>query len=1030
MLRYDRRGYGRRRRTPARSASASRSPTSSALLDGRPAVVFGHSYGGNVALALADRHPELVQRRRRVRDAAVVARLVAGHDGRRRRARHPRRPGRRRRALHAPADRRRALAPAAAGDPRAPGAPRAWRWSASSPTCGRHAPWDPARDRRAGRGDPRHARRGRTTRMSTRYLARCCADCRVVDDRRRPPLRAEHPSRRGRRRDRRARQSSGDATVTSRPKNVHVVSSTAPAASVPTTCSAHVLNVRPLRPHDDAERGEDGEREQLGDDRLDEPRQRRPRSRRRPRRRRARPSRTVVERQRRAPRDDGTGRGAAPVRVPSLAMTDERPIAMSDGLPSTVLPPPTPTRAGRAGRGAGARRATTAATPSPRSRPATRASSTPGRSSATSAATTSSATPTTASATTAGSTPCGPTAGAARATCAGRSRRTGGSCASLAGLGAMAAAIGEHDEAERIATFLAQLDPRRRRLADAVTARCAVLCGGAQPADGHRQGVRRGRRCGRWPSGSRGARGGRVRARSCFVGGDTALLARFGRPVHADRWPGEGPAGGVLTALRGGRRRRRVAACDLPLLDRAAAVGALIAAGAEPTSTSSSPATDRLAAGARAGGRRRRGRVIERLWADGRRSLHELVAGLRVGRRSPSTPSALRNVNTAADLSEAEALLGTLARGRSEIDVDELAERLPERRPADRRPRARRVHRRARARARSRSRWPRVPDHLDAVRRRRPDVRDLPAPAAAAGGRASSSRPRASTASRRSTSTGGTQGVDRVRARRRSAETGPRDRELPLGRPPRAELDDLIDALVGAAALRPRHRVPPREDVLPAARPGPVRLARRPGARRPAGRRPGAAATGCSPARRSPSPTPPSRTSTCSPTPSARCPTHLFDTQVAAGFVGYGTPSLSSLLQGELGVTPAKGDRLTDWLRRPLTEAQCEYAAADVASLLELHDRLVAELTRLGRLAWAEEACEELRTRPTGADRPGHGVAQAEGRPLAAVEGAGGGPGGGGVARAGGRGDRHAGPPGAPRPGDPRHLPAPADDDR
>ena len=99
-------------------------------------------------------------------------------------------------------------------------------------------------------------------------------------------------------------------------------------------------------------------------------------------------------------------------------------------------------------------------------------------------------------------------------------------------------------------------------------------------------------------------------------------------------------------------------------------------------------------------------------------------------------------------------------------------------------------------------------------------------------------------------------------------------------------------------------------------------------------------------------------------------PAHLFDTQVAAGFVGYGTPSLVSLLQGELGITPAKGDRLTDWLRRPLTEAQQAYAAADVASLLELQDRLVAELTSLGRLGWAEEACEELRTRPTGAIDP------------------------------------------------------------
>ena len=41
-------------------------------------------------------------------------------------------------------------------------------------------------------------------------------------------------------------------------------------------------------------------------------------------------------------------------------------------------------------------------------------------------------------------------------------------------------------------------------------------------------------------------------------------------------------------------------------------------------------------------------------------------------------------------------------------------------------------------------------------------------------------------------------------------------------------------------------------------------------------------------------------------------PRRMFDTQIAGGFVGYGTPSLVSLLQGELSITPAKGDRLTD----------------------------------------------------------------------------------------------------------------------
>ncbi|MGD9995840.1 MAG: ribonuclease D [Ilumatobacteraceae bacterium] len=99
-------------------------------------------------------------------------------------------------------------------------------------------------------------------------------------------------------------------------------------------------------------------------------------------------------------------------------------------------------------------------------------------------------------------------------------------------------------------------------------------------------------------------------------------------------------------------------------------------------------------------------------------------------------------------------------------------------------------------------------------------------------------------------------------------------------------------------------------------------------------------------------------------------PERLFDTQLAAGFTGYSTPSLLSLLQSELSVVASKGDRLTDWLRRPLTPEQQDYAAGDVAHLLELHDILTAELLSLGRLDWALDACEELRTRPTGAIDP------------------------------------------------------------
>lgn len=99
-------------------------------------------------------------------------------------------------------------------------------------------------------------------------------------------------------------------------------------------------------------------------------------------------------------------------------------------------------------------------------------------------------------------------------------------------------------------------------------------------------------------------------------------------------------------------------------------------------------------------------------------------------------------------------------------------------------------------------------------------------------------------------------------------------------------------------------------------------------------------------------------------------PRRFFDTQIAGGFVGYGTPSLVAILNGEVGVNPPKGDRLTDWLRRPLTEAQQDYAAQDVAYLLEVQDKLVAKLGELGRLDWVAEACDELAAKPVSGQEP------------------------------------------------------------
>ena len=90
-------------------------------------------------------------------------------------------------------------------------------------------------------------------------------------------------------------------------------------------------------------------------------------------------------------------------------------------------------------------------------------------------------------------------------------------------------------------------------------------------------------------------------------------------------------------------------------------------------------------------------------------------------------------------------------------------------------------------------------------------------------------------------------------------------------------------------------------------------------------------------------------------------PSRLFDTQVAAGLLGLSTPSLAVLLRSVLGRPLPKADRLSDWTRRPLTAEQRDYAAADVAHLLDLLEEMESRLAAQGRLAWAEQECELVR---------------------------------------------------------------------
>lgn len=91
-----------------------------------------------------------------------------------------------------------------------------------------------------------------------------------------------------------------------------------------------------------------------------------------------------------------------------------------------------------------------------------------------------------------------------------------------------------------------------------------------------------------------------------------------------------------------------------------------------------------------------------------------------------------------------------------------------------------------------------------------------------------------------------------------------------------------------------------------------------------------------------------------------QAPADLFDTQVAAGFLGMSSPSLASLVEKFAGVRLAKGHRLADWVHRPLSEGECRYAADDVAHLLHLYAELTRRLEADGRLDWALAECEAL----------------------------------------------------------------------
>ncbi|UXZ52955.1 ribonuclease D [Halomonas sp. 7T] len=90
-------------------------------------------------------------------------------------------------------------------------------------------------------------------------------------------------------------------------------------------------------------------------------------------------------------------------------------------------------------------------------------------------------------------------------------------------------------------------------------------------------------------------------------------------------------------------------------------------------------------------------------------------------------------------------------------------------------------------------------------------------------------------------------------------------------------------------------------------------------------------------------------------------PTPLVDTQVAQAFLGE-NPGMGyqKLVELWMGETLPKEETRSNWLVRPLTSSQCEYAALDVIYLLKVWQLQSEKLERLGRRPWLEEECATL----------------------------------------------------------------------
>lgn len=89
-------------------------------------------------------------------------------------------------------------------------------------------------------------------------------------------------------------------------------------------------------------------------------------------------------------------------------------------------------------------------------------------------------------------------------------------------------------------------------------------------------------------------------------------------------------------------------------------------------------------------------------------------------------------------------------------------------------------------------------------------------------------------------------------------------------------------------------------------------------------------------------------------------PLLLFDTELGARIAGCARVGLGALCESLLGITLAKEHSAVDWSIRPLQQEWLDYAALDVAVLLDLRDKVYELLEQQGKLQWAQQDFDSI----------------------------------------------------------------------